>query len=145
MCGMQWHGILTVLQSVAVHISQCDTAYMKKHGFNEAYCNCNCFTVISVIWSSPCAVLFCVHFRLVLCECVCAYVCTCVCARVRAYVRTCVCVCVRGSLSVLPSFTPLITEHKISTSPMSRGHIQCRLPSVQEGHYIVTTVHATWK
>jgi len=64
--------------------------YRKKHGFNEAHCNCNCFTVISVIWSSPCAVLFCVHFRLVFVwerERESVRVCVFLCARVRAVVN----------------------------------------------------------
>ena len=65
--------LLYTFHSVTLPHGTC-VMYRKKHGFNEAHCNCNCFTVISVIWSSPCAILFCVNFRLVLCECVCVCV-----------------------------------------------------------------------
>jgi hypothetical protein len=54
--------LLYTFHSVTLHHGTC-VIYMKKHGFNEAYCNCNCFAVISVIWSSLCAILFCVSSK----------------------------------------------------------------------------------
>lgn len=40
--------LLYTFHNVTLHHGTC-VIYMKKHGFNEAYCNCNCFAVISVI------------------------------------------------------------------------------------------------
>jgi len=59
-CGTELYHILTELLSVSTHVfdGACVINSVKKHVFNGLHGDCNCFTLISIIWSILCTEFF---------------------------------------------------------------------------------------
>lgn len=55
-CGGKWHHFLTALSSILAHAlhDMCVISNTKNCGFNGAHCDCNCSTLIPIIWSTHC-------------------------------------------------------------------------------------------